>query len=105
MRRGGRGLRLRLSLTALKPYNAKGWVNFHLLLWKHLVATIVRVELEGEKFECKNVWAPSWVRFEKKTLALAERVAIEKRRAESRGKEHKDLSSRSTQIEPIAEFS
>ena len=30
---------------------------------------------------------------------------MEKRRAEGRGTEHKDLSSRSTQIEPLAEFS
>ena len=97
----------RFALFALLPKGkvAKGWVNFHLLLWKHLVATIVRVELEGEKFECKNVWAPSWVRFEKKTLALAERVAMEKRRADGRGAKCRDLSSRSAQIEPLAEFS
>ena len=97
----------RFALFALLPKGkvAKGWVNFHLLLWKHLVAAIVRVELEGEKFECKNVWAPSWVRFEKKTLALAERVAMEKRRADGRGAKCRDLSSRSAQIEPLAEFS
>ena len=80
-------------------------MNLHLLIWKHLVAAIVRVELEGEKFESKHIWAASWARFKKKTLALAERVAMERRRAEGRGMKHRDLSSRSTQIEPIAEFS
>ena len=27
----------------------EGWIALHLLLWKQLVALLVRIELEGEK--------------------------------------------------------
>ena len=41
----------------------------HLLIWKQLIALLVRIEEEGEKFSAQKVWAPAWMRFEKKVLA------------------------------------
>ena len=77
----------------------------HLLLWKHLVATMVAVELEGAKYDERSVWAPAWKRFEKKALALEERVRIEIRRAEARGEEPRDMEPRSHPLWPIGRFS
>ena len=82
-----------------------GWINLHLLLWKHLVATMVAVELEGAKYDARSVWAPAWKRFEKKALALEERVRIEIRRAEARGEEPRDMEPRSHPLRPIGRFS
>ena len=76
-----------------------------LLLWKYLVAAIVRVELEGEKYDNASVWAPAWIRFEQKANALAERVNIERRRADSRGEEPKCPKKRARPMSPLASFS
>ena len=73
-------------------------------MWKQFIALLVRIELEGEKFDATQVWAPAWTRLEKKILALKFRVNETKRRAESRGEQVPDLSKRSTAIEPIARF-
>ena len=35
----------------------EGWVNLNLLVWKQLVATLVRMETEGEAFARANVWS------------------------------------------------
>ena len=42
----------RFSLFALLPGGKLPdiWIDLHLLLWKQLIALLVRVELEGEKF-------------------------------------------------------
>ena len=61
-------------------------------------------ELEGEKFDATQVWAPAWARLEKKILALKFKVNEIKRRAESRGEQMPDLSKRSKAIDPIANF-
>ena len=74
-------------------------------LWKQFVAHLVRIELEGEKFDATQVWAPAWARLEKKILALKFKVNEIKRRAESRGEQTPDLSKRSKNITPIATIS
>ena len=75
-----------------------------MLLWKQFIAHLVRIELEGEKFDPAQVWAPAWARLEKKILSLQYKVNEIKRRAESRGEQVPDLSKRSKAITPIAEF-
>ena len=53
-----------------------------------MIALLVRIEEEGvgEKFSAhEKVWAPAWMRFEKKVLAHKEKVDIEVRRSVSRG--------------------
>ena len=59
------------GFTALHPQRKieGGWINLHLLIWKQLIALLVRIEEEGEKFSAQKVWAPAWMRFEKKVLA------------------------------------
>ena len=96
----------RFGLFALHPQGKvlEGWINLHLLLWKHLIALLVSIEEEGEKFAEHKVWAPSWKRIEKKVLALKEKVDIEVRRSEGRGEEVKDMRRKSKPVEPIAEF-
>ena len=47
--------------------------KLHLLIWKQLIALLVRIEGEGEKFSAHKVWAPAWIRFEKKVLAHKEK--------------------------------
>ena len=69
-------------------------MNLHLLIWKHFIAHLVRIELEGEKFDATQVWAPAWKRLGKKILALKYKVEEIRRRAESRGEEIPDLSKR-----------
>ena len=98
--------RERFGLFALHPTERlkEGWVNLHLLLWKHLVAAIVKVELEEEKYRNENVWAPTWKRLERKVLALLERVQSDVRRKTSRGEPVPDMRRRSRPIEPIASF-
>ena len=61
-------------------------------MWKQLIALLVRIEdEEGEKYAEHKIWAPAWIRFEKKVLTLNEKVAIEVRRSISRagGKDSK----------------
>ena len=62
----------RFCLFALLPSGklAEGWINLHLLIWKQLIALLVRIELEGEKYDEKAVLGPTWTRFERKVLAL-----------------------------------
>ena len=96
----------RFSLFALLPkYKLESSiVDLHSLLWKQFIAHLVRIELEGEKFDTTQVWAPAWARLEKKILALKFKVNEIKRRAESRGEQTPDLSKRSKNITPIAIF-
>ena len=82
----------------------EGLIALHLLLWKHFIALLVRIELEGEKYDEKQVWAPAWTRLERKVLALKYRVDEAVRRAESRGEQPPDLSKRSKCVAPLASF-
>ena len=76
----------------------------HLLLWKHLIALLVQIEEEGEEYAEHRIWAPTWIRFERKVLALKEKVDIEVRRSESRGEPVRDMTRKSKPVEPIASF-
>ena len=82
----------RFGLFALHPGGKvlEGWINLHLLLWKHLIALLARVEDEGEKYAENKVWAPTWIRFERKVLTLKEKVDIEVRWSVGRGGENKE---------------
>ena len=97
----------RFCLFALLPSGklAEGWINLHLLIWKQLIALLVRIELEGEKYDEKAVFGPTWTRFERKVLALKTKVDEDLRRTESRGDLPRDMSKRSRCIAPLAEFS
>ena len=79
-------------------------MNLHLLLWKHIVALLTKIELEGEKYAEEKIWAPAWVRFERKVLTLKERVDIARRRALGRGDEPRDMSSKTKLVAPLALF-
>ena len=96
----------RFCLFALLPAGKleEGWVNLHLLLWKQFIALLVRIELEGDKYDEKAIWGPAWARFESKVLALKTRVGEELRRSEARGEEPRDMSKRSRSITPLASF-
>ena len=69
-----------------------------------MIALLVRIELEGEKYSEDRIWAPAWARIEKKALALAFKVGESKRRAESRGEEPPDFSRRGKPMAPFARF-
>ena len=88
----------RFSLFALLPGGKLQdiWIDLHLLLWKQLIALLVRVELE--------VWAPAWTRLKEKNLTLWYRVNEALRRAESRGEEPPDVSKRTRWLDPLASF-
>ena len=94
----------RFSLFALLPGGKLPdiWIDLHLLLWKQLIALLVRVELEGEKFALEKVWAPAWTRLKEKILTLRYRVNETLRRAESRGEDPPDVSKRTRWIDPLA---
>ena len=96
----------RFCLFALLPKGKikEGWINLHLLLWKQLVAQLVRIELEGEKYSERDVWAAAWARMKRKIEALKTRVDEDVRRAEARGDEPKDMTKRSRPMEPLASF-
>ena len=85
--------------------NRKGMDKLHLLIWKQLIALLVRIEGEGEKFSAHKVWAPAWIRFEKKVLAHKEKVDMEVRRSVSRGEKIRDMRKKSRPIEPFASYS
>ena len=96
----------RFCLFALLPRGVlgEGLIALHLLWWKHFIALLVRIELEGEKYDEKQVWAPAWTRLERKVLALKYRVDEAVRRAESGGEQPPDLSKRSKCVAPLASF-
>ena len=96
----------RFTLFALLPSGKMPdiWVDLHLLLWKQLIALLVRIELEGDKFTTQQIWGSAWARLRQKILALRHRVDETLRRAESRGEEPPDVSKRTRWVEPLASF-
>ena len=80
----------------------EGWQNFHLLLWKYTIYQLVLVETEKAKFKAHEIWDAAWRRFERKALAKAESVRTETLRADSRGNEIPDVSTKGRCMEPIA---
>ena len=99
--------RARYTLFALRPDGQKekeGWVNLHLLLWKHVIFSLVQVDTEDEPFEPYRVWNIAWRRFEKKALAKQEGTKLVLRRAASRGDEPPDVTNRGDSMSPLAEI-
>ena len=82
----------------------EGWVNLHLLLWKHLIRGLVRVETEDRALRTHEIWRGAWGDFERKALAKSEKLSIALRRAESRGKDPPDLSNRGAPIAPLGTY-
>ena len=83
----------------------EGWINLHLLLWKHLIALVARVEEEGEKYAEHKICPPTWIRFERKVPALKEKVDMEVRRSVGRGEKTRDMRRKSKPVEPFARSS
>ena len=63
----------------------EGWISIHLLLWKQVIAALVRVDTEEEVFAPHQIWYAAWRRFKKRALALQENKRTKILRAESRG--------------------
>ena len=98
----------RHALFAIKPDGRRepeGWTNLMLLLWKHVVFSLVQVSTEDAVFDKYKVWSVAWIRLEKKALALQERALQVLRRDEGRGNEPRDVSSRGAALDPIAKLS
>ena len=68
------------------------------------MALLTKIDLEGEKYAEEKIWAPAWIRFERKALALKEKVDIARRRAIGRGDEPRDMSSKTKLVAPLALF-
>ena len=54
------------------PPLESGWINLHLLLWKHLVHLLTKVETEDAKLSEHEVWQAAWHRLERKAMAKQE---------------------------------
>ena len=99
--------RERFALFAAVPSGPplqSGWINLHLLLWKHLVHLLTKVETEDAKFSEHEVWQAAWHRLERKALAKQESTKTIILRADSRGDEPPDLERKSAPLAPMASF-
>ena len=98
----------RFGLFAILPGNKKtpeGWINFHLLIWKHIVAHLVRIDTENETFDPRQVWRPAWIRMERKCLALQEKTQALIRLYESRANPFPpDVSRKGAPMYPLADI-
>ena len=102
---GGDTARERFALFALLPGGKevdKGWLNFHLLLWKYTIYQLVIVETEDAKFQPHEIWQAAWSRFKRKAAAKLEAVRTDLLRADSRGIDPPDVRSKGRCMEPIA---
>ena len=80
----------------------EGWVNLHLVLWKYVIAALVRVDTEDEKFAAHDVWQATLARIRSKILARYEGVLALVRRADARGETAPDVSSKDAPFRPLA---
>ena len=97
----------RFALFALTPAGSKleaGWVNLHLLIWKYIIYSLTVLQTEGTPFHTHSVWQAAWTRFTWKAEALGEKNKTTSLRAESRGEEPPDSSSRGSAMSPLAAF-
>ena len=97
----------RFALFALTPEGPKleaGWVNLHLLIWKYIIYSLTVLQTEGTPFHTHSVWQAAWTRFTWKAEALGEKNKTTSLRAESRGEEPPDSSSRGSAMSPLAAF-
>ena len=66
---------------------------------------MVRIEIDGEKYNPDHIWAPAWIRLRDKASALQEKVWAAVRLEDSRGTPPKCKKSRGTPLQPIAKIS
>ena len=66
-----------------------------------MIALLARVEEESEKYAEHKVWPPTWIRFERKVLALKEKVDIEVRRSVGRGEPTRNMQKKSKPVKPL----
>ena len=92
------------ALTPTGPKLDKGWINFHLILWKHIIYSLTVLQVEGTPLHIHSIWQAAWQRFVWKAEALMEKVRTSHLRAESRGDEPPDSSGKGTAISPFASF-
>ena len=99
--------RERYDLFLIRPdrREPEGWVNLHLLLWKQVVAALVRVDTEDEQFASHNVWFATWKRYKKRALALQEKNRTVYLRKLGRGENPPDFSEKGKALTPLARFS
>ena len=62
-----------------------------------MIALLARAEEEGEKYAEHKVW----IRFERKVLALKEKVDIEVCRSVGRGEPTRNMQKKSKPVEPL----
>jgi len=99
--------RKRFALFALLPDGKQlepGWINLHLLLWKHIIYALTVVSTEDATFEQHSIWQAAWARFERKAHAKQENTRTLLLRAESRGSNSPDIKSKARPLAPIASF-
>ena len=81
-----------------------GWINLHLLLWKHIIYALTLVETEDEDFTPHAVWQATWTRLERKVLAKQVGIQTVLLRAESRGEDPPSLERKGAPIAPLADI-
>ena len=97
----------RFALFALLPGDkslANGWLNFHLLLWKHIIHHLTVMETEGAAYAPHTIWKAAWIRLEKKALAKQVTLQAIHRRADSRGDLPPKLSKNTRLLAPLGAF-
>ena len=97
----------RYDLFLIRPdmqKESEGWTYLHLLLWKQVIAALVRVDTEAEDFVPASVWKAAWRRFTDKAGALEERARTKRRRRLARGDLPDDFSKVSSPTAPLAHY-
>ena len=97
--------RVKFALFAITPDQKplqEGWINLHLLVWRYLIYHLVLVETEDAKFQKHEVWQATWHALEKRALARAEHIRTDILRADSRGDEPPDVTSKGSCLAPLA---
>ena len=100
--------RERFALFLLPITNRRieeGWQSLHLLLWKYVIASLVRVDTEGASFAPHAIWEEAWRRFKTKAAARSETLKTKILRAESRGEDPPNMEKAGRVTEPLASVS
>ena len=71
-------------------------------IWKYLLYTLTAMETEDAKYQPHEVWQAAWVAFERRALAKQENVRTDILRAESRGEEPPDVTTKGKCLAPLA---
>ena len=94
----------RFAITPNATQPKAGWINLHLLLWKHMIYHLTIAETEDKPFRPHEIWQAALARFQYKANAKVEIVRTDILRAESRGNEPPDLSNRGACMAPLADI-